>query len=213
MPNLKLVRDTGWADKFRAYKILLNGTEVCKINEGEELSFPIEPGQYAIKAKIDWAGSREVRFDVADQDVVFVVESSMRGPALSGAVSMMFNPNSWILLTQRSTPGNKAKERERALDYDSAIGIWEELGKPEEAARVRKLKAELGATKVNQTVVHGDYVDDRDTIVKDSVINRSNVGAGGKSKSEELRDAKALLDDGIIDDAEFQQMKKEILGK
>jgi hypothetical protein len=42
-------------------------------------------------------------------------------------------------------------------------------------------------------------------IVKDSVVS--------KSKSEELRDAKALLDDGVIDAAEFQQMKKEILGK
>ena len=156
MPTLKLVRDSGWADKLRAYKILLNGTEVCKINDGEELSFPIEPGQYAIKAKIDWCGSREVRFDVADQDVVFDVESSMRGPALFGALFMLFNPNGWILLTLRSTPGNKAKERE-------------------------------------------------------SVVSKSNVG--GKSKAEELRDAKSLLDDGIIDDAEFKQMKKEILGK
>ena len=32
-------------------------------------------------------------------------------------------------------------------------------------------------------------------------------------KAEELREAKALLDEGIIDDDEFKQMKKEILGK
>ena len=50
----------------------------------------------------------------------------------------------------------------------------------------------LDEKKVDQTVVHGDYVDDRDTIVKDSVLNRSNVG--GKSKAEELREAKSLLD-------------------
>ena len=67
--------------------------------------------------------------------------------------------------------------------------------------------------KVEQTVVQGDYVDDRDTIVKDSVVSKSNIGAGGKSKSEELREAKALLDEGIIDEDEFKQMKKEILGK
>ncbi|MBL07471.1 MAG: hypothetical protein CML96_00190 [Rhodobiaceae bacterium] len=69
---------------------------------------------------------------------------------------------------------------------------------------------EKASTQIN---VKGDYVDDRDTIVKDSVISRSNIGSGGKSKSEELREAKALLDDGIIDDDEFKQMKKEILGK
>ena len=53
----------------------------------------------------------------------------------------------------------------------------------------------------------------REDLVKGSVVSKSNIGAGGKSKSEELRDAKALLDDGIIDDDEFKQMKKEILGK
>ena len=69
---------------------------------------------------------------------------------------------------------------------------------------------EKAATQIN---IEGDYIDDRDTIVKDSVISKSSIGAGGKSKSEELREAKALLDDGIIDDDEFKQMKKEILGK
>ena len=61
--------------------------------------------------------------------------------------------------------------------------------------------------------VKGDYIDDRDTIIQDSVVSKSNIGSGGKSKSEELREVKTLLDDGIIDDDEFKQMKKEILGK
>ena len=67
--------------------------------------------------------------------------------------------------------------------------------------------------KPTQINIEGDYIDDRDTIVKDSVVNKSNIGPDKKSKSKELREAKALLDDGIIDDAEFKQMKKEILGK
>ncbi len=108
---------------------------------------------------------------------------------------------------------DKAKQCEEHLDYKQAIELYDKIGKPEEAARVRKLKAEQSAVKVDQTVVHGDYVDDRDTIIKDSVVNKSNIGAGGNSKAEELREAKALLDDGIIDDDEFKQMKKEILGK
>ena len=74
---------------------------------------------------------------------------------------------------------------------------------------------------VYQTVVHGDYiddrdttyVDDRDTIVKDSVISKSNVGAGGKSKAEQVQNIKELLDSGAIDEKEYKQMKKEILGK
>lgn len=104
---------------------------------------------------------------------------------------------------------HKANERERALDYDSAIDIWEELGQIDQAARVRKLKADLAAPK---TVIHGDYVDDRDTIVNDSVVNRSNIGIGS-SKMQKLEKLNNMREKGTIDDEEFKQMKKEILGK
>ena len=105
----------------------------------------------------------------------------------------------------------KVKQREEAKDYEAAIQIWESLGEIKEAARVRELQAELGAVKVAQKVVQGDEISN--TEIKDSVINRSNVGAGGKSKAEEIKEIKELLDSGAIDDAEFKQMKKEILGK
>ena len=104
-----------------------------------------------------------------------------------------------------------ADDKVKHLDYDKAIEIYESIGDKEAAKNARKLKSEEGAVKVDQTVVQGDQI--TNTEIKDSVLNRSNVGAGGKSKSEELREAKALLDDGIIDDDEFKQMKKEILGK
>ena len=104
---------------------------------------------------------------------------------------------------------HKANERERALDYDSAIDIWEELGQIDQAARVRKLKADLAAPK---TVIHGDYVDDRDTIVNDSVVNRSNIGIGS-SKVQKLEKLNNMREKGAIDDEEFKQMKKEILKK
>ena len=104
----------------------------------------------------------------------------------------------------------KIRKREEFLDYDTAIQMWEEIGKPEEAARVRKLKANLAAPK---TEIHGDYIDDRDTIVKDSVVSKSSIGPGVKSKAEQIKELKELLDSGAIDNAEFRQMKKEILGK
>ena len=117
----------------------------------------------------------------------------------------------------------KAAIFEDNLDYDSAIKIWEQLGETKESKRIRKLVAEQGTVKMDQTVVHGDYVDGsettttyidkRDTIVKDSVINRSNVGAGEDDKLTKIKELKELLDSSAIDDDEFKQMKKEILGK
>ena len=102
-----------------------------------------------------------------------------------------------------------AQEKEKLLDYAGAIEGFKELGLHKDAKRVRRKM--LDEKKVDQTVVQGDYVDDRDTIVKDSIINRSNIG--GNSKAEGLREAKSLFEEGLIDESEYKQMKKEILGK
>ena len=112
-----------------------------------------------------------------------------------------------LLLEKR----REAQQREIALDYDNAIQIWEELGEITEAARIRTLKTEQGSVKVTQKVVHGDEVSK--TEIKDSVLNRSNIGSGGDDKLTKIKELKELHDAGAIDDAEFKQMKKEILGK
>jgi uncharacterized membrane protein len=105
---------------------------------------------------------------------------------------------------------NKAVQRERARDYNEAITIWEKLNVIEEAARIRKLKAEQSSVRVAQKVVHGDEVSK--TKIKDSILNRSNVGSGGKSKAEEIKEIKELLDSGAIDKDDYEKMKREIIG-
>jgi hypothetical protein len=104
----------------------------------------------------------------------------------------------------------EAQKCEKYFNYPRAIELYDKIDKPGEAARVRKLVAEQ--KKVDQTVIHGDYVDDRDTIVKDSVVNRSNIGAGGKSKAEQIKEIKGLLDSGAISEEDYQKMKREIVG-
>ena len=94
--------------------------------------------------------------------------------------------------------------------YDDAEKLYTKNGMLEEAASVRRKIAEMSGSK---TVVQGDYVDDRDTIVKDSVINRSNVGSGSDEKFTKLKELTEMKEKGLIDDDEFKQMKKEVLGK
>ena len=106
-----------------------------------------------------------------------------------------------------------AGELEEHLKYKEAIDIWEELKIHKEAKRIRSKIKEEGKVKVDQTVVQGDYVDDRDTIIKDSVVNRSNIGASSDDKIAKLEKIAEMKDKGIIDDDEFKQMKKEILDK
>ena len=135
----------------------------------------------------------------------------MEKPPFPGGIFLTFEDEIKEAMFNAKT--KLAGEYDNLLRYKEAIDIWEELGKHDEARRIRKKMREEGKVKVDQTVVHGDYVDDRDTIVKDSVLNRSNVGAGGKTKGERIKLIKELLDSGAIDDDEFKQMKKEILGK
>ena len=75
----------------------------------------------------------------------------------------------------------EAHRRETALDYPAAIDLWEKLGEIEEAGRVRKLQFNLNSPKMDQTIVHGQTVVQGDQItkteIKDSVINKSNIGS------------------------------------
>jgi len=105
----------------------------------------------------------------------------------------------------------KAKKHEQLLEFDEAAMIYKELGMDGELIRVRKLKAEQGSVKVSQKVVQGDYIDDRDTIIKDSVLNRSNVGAGS-SKIQELEKLAEMKKEGLISDEEYEKLKQEIIG-
>ena len=65
----------------------------------------------------------------------------------------------------------------------------------------------MASVKVAQKVVHGDNV----TEIKDSVLNRSNVG-GGSSKMQELKDLAEMKKEGLISDEEYEKMKQEIIG-
>ena len=103
---------------------------------------------------------------------------------------------------------------ESQLDYEQALAIYRRFNMTGEVRRINEMKYvnnnQSGVT--NTTIIDGDIVNDNDTIVKDSGLNRSSIG-GGKSKTEEIKELKELHDTGAIDDDEFKQMKKEILGK
>ena len=103
-----------------------------------------------------------------------------------------------------------AREKERLLDYEGAIDLFEKANLHDDAKRVRKLRAEQGAVKVDQTVVQGDQI--TKTEIKDSVLNRSNVVGGGSSKMQELKDLAEMKEKGLISDEEYEKMKREIIG-
>lgn len=111
---------------------------------------------------------------------------------------------------------NQARIYENQLDYDHALSLYRELNMTDDVRRINEMKYnKMGGRESggSTTIIHGNYVDDRDTIVKDSVLNRSNVGDSGTSKIDELEKASGLKEKGLITNDEYEQMKKEILSK
>jgi hypothetical protein len=105
MTNLTVARDSGYADRLRAYKIVLDGVVVGTIRNGETKTFSIVPGHHSLSLKIDWCGLKPVKFAAADgMSVTFDANSNLRGPKITGALwRSIFAWNSRLLLEQRTS--------------------------------------------------------------------------------------------------------------
>ena len=103
MTLLRIVRDSGYADRLRAYKVILDGKATGEVRNGETKEFPISPGQHALSLKIDWCGSRTVEFTVAGEDALtFDAKSNLRGPKLLAAMwYVLFARSSYLRIEQR----------------------------------------------------------------------------------------------------------------
>jgi hypothetical protein len=64
MSEIRVTRPRAWADKLRAYQILVDGETVGEIREGSELTIPVPPGLHAIQLRIDWCSSPEIHVAV-----------------------------------------------------------------------------------------------------------------------------------------------------
>ena len=98
-------------------------------------------------------------------------------------------------------------EYERMELYDDANEWYIKYGMLEEAAAIRRKKAELSAVKVSQKVVQGDEI----TSIQDSVVSRSKIG--GSSLMDELERLGAMMEKGLLTDDEFTAAKQKLLNE
>jgi hypothetical protein len=56
----------GYTDRARAYKVLLDGTEVGRIKAGESYGADVPPGHHEVQIAIDWGRSPVVELDLAE---------------------------------------------------------------------------------------------------------------------------------------------------
>ena len=75
----------------------------------------------------------------------------------------------------------------------------------------RKPQVSKDTIEIAQEVVHSDDVPRK--VNKDEVVSKSNIGASDDDKFAKLDRLAEIKEKDLIDEAEFKQMKKEILGK
>jgi hypothetical protein len=98
--TIRFVRPSGYVDRIRSYKMLVNGVQVGAIANGETLEVKVPAGVTTIEAKIDWAKARPLKIDtVANQTVE--IEVCNRWSAWLGLWAITFGSDNYLSLTVR----------------------------------------------------------------------------------------------------------------
>ena len=77
---IKIKRDSGYADRLRAYKVVLDGNVVGEVKNGQQIEFDASQGKHELFLKIDWGRSNVVEFESdGSSDIEFECGSNLRG--------------------------------------------------------------------------------------------------------------------------------------
>ncbi len=76
---LRIKRQQMFVDMMRDYEVVIDGTLVGTVGNGETEVFELTPGHHLVHLKIDWCRSKKISLDVLeDETVVLHTGSSMR---------------------------------------------------------------------------------------------------------------------------------------
>lgn len=126
--TLKLTRSaTGFRDRARSYRILIDSVEIGKIKRGETLGFPLPEGRHTLQLKVDWCTSRAWPFVVANgQTAAF---GCSPGEGLASVEKITVGASRYIALRAIDDPADLAAFEAAAPSADStramlAIGVF-----------------------------------------------------------------------------------------
>jgi hypothetical protein len=87
---------SGWADRLRAYKIVIDGEVAGTVRAGRERSFALSPGRHEVAAKVDWASSAPLQVELAEDDVT--LECRPKGNPAKAVGNITVRRNDYIEL-------------------------------------------------------------------------------------------------------------------
>ena len=71
MSKISIKRSSQYENKLRAITIYLDGIKLGEIADGETKDFEVVKGNHTLVAKIDWATSNTINFDIDNYDLEF----------------------------------------------------------------------------------------------------------------------------------------------
>ncbi len=105
MVALKISRDSGYADRLRAYAVVLDGKKIGELRNGETKEFSMLPGPHKVSLKIDWCGSKTLNVTATEGcPLSFRASSNLRGlRLLLGLWYVVVARDSYLLIEQISS--------------------------------------------------------------------------------------------------------------
>ncbi len=102
MAKIIIHRSTSWADRLRAYRVVLDGQKIGSLKAKETAEYEIAPGEHSLRMGIDWCGSQTINFTLSDGDTKrFACASNLQGLKLFlGFYYTFFSRNNYLMLTE-----------------------------------------------------------------------------------------------------------------
>lgn len=96
--QLTLHRNRAFVDRFREYKVIIDGEVRGAIKNGGQFACQVEPGTHTLRLTVDWCTSNELSFDTSsNQPNRFTCSANIVGLRFL-AVSFygLMKPKDWI---------------------------------------------------------------------------------------------------------------------
>jgi hypothetical protein len=74
--NIRIIRRSQYKDALRAYKIIINGSEVGTLSRNSRLEIEAPSGALRIEARIDWGRSQPLLIDAAPNQKIEIEVSN-----------------------------------------------------------------------------------------------------------------------------------------
>lgn len=100
MATLKIVRGSDFGDFLRAYVVVIDGEKIGKIRRGQTKEFPISSGPHELALRIDWCGSRTIRFSIDEAEMLTFFAKSGRCGRRGEDPFGIIEGDSWICLSE-----------------------------------------------------------------------------------------------------------------